>query len=827
MGDNSRLASPHAPCAAGVPAHPAASAIRNRVADAMPGLPRLSLHARILAAVFLLVLAMYLMTLAALGLPLKTRAQQFLDIAAEREIGEMAAAIRTPVLQRDYRAIEQAIEARLSPAHVIGVVFVSGKVTIEAHAPQAPQAYPAWFAALLDIQAPRARSELTFGGTSHGTISLVLNEATAVEDLWVLAGRFTLLAIGSLVGLMLILRALLRVNLRGLYALRTAAQAIERGDLSARASLSQGSPPEVRETKLAFNNMADHVSRLVAALEREHDKLLVEKERLRVTIESIGDAVVVTDAAGLIEFLNPKAEELTGLSSTEAQGRRVAEVLPLVDEQSGAPVASPLELALERNAVVEPGNHTAIRRRDGALIAISDTAAPIRSRDGRAQGAVLVFQDETERRSLMQRLARQAERDHLTGLLNRRAMENKLGAALQSARNEGRPFIFCYIDLDRFKLVNDTCGHRAGDALLQRLSTILARRVEGRNHYLARLGGDEFGLLFVDTALPEALEQIQGLRDEISRFRFEWGDQVFRLGVSFGVTELHGGMGDIGEILAQADTACYHAKTLGGSAIQVYEKAHPALRKIKDEMQWVGAITKAFEAHRFMLYRQQKIPVSARIPAPHYEILLRLRGEDGAIIAPGEFLPAAERYGLAPSFDRWVIRNLFAYLDTHPEDEACYALNLSGRSLSDPGTGEFILDEIAQYGFDPSRISFEVTETAAIDSLDACERLILTLQSRGIQFALDDFGKGQSSFGYLKRLPVTSLKIDGDFVRGMDRDREKLAIVKAMHTLGHELGKQTIAEQVETAAELDCLKNMGLDFVQGNWLHPPAPLPVA
>ncbi len=522
----------------------------------------------------------------------------------------------------------------------------------------------------------------------------------------------------------------------------------------------------------------------------------------------------------------------------------MSDVLRLVDEESGAPVTNPLERALRGNTVIELGNHAVIRRQDGATIAIRDTAAPIRSGDGRIQGGVLVFQDESERRSLMQRLAWQAERDYLTGLWNRRTMEDRLGAALRSVHQEARHFIFCYIDLDRFKLVNDTCGHRAGDALLQRLTAIMARRVEGEHHYLARLGGDEFGLLFVDSTLTAALEHIQGLRDEIGRFRFEWDDKVFRLGVSFGVTELHSGMIDIGEILAQADTACYHAKSLGGNAIQVYEKTHPALQKINDEMQWVGAITKAFEAHRFVLYRQQKVALSPQGKAGacngveasgaahspdgevrHYEILLRLRGEDGAIISPGEFLPAAERYGLAPSFDRWVIRNFFAYLDTHPQDEACYALNLSGRSLSDPGTAEFILEEIDQYHFNPSRISFEVTETAAIDSLDACERLILALKSRGIQFALDDFGKGQSSFGYLKRLPVAYLKIDGDFVRGMSYDREKLAIVKAMHTLGHELGKQTIAEQVETESELDCLKSMGVDFVQGYLLHRPAPLP--
>lgn len=785
---------------------------------------RASLQVRILAAMFMLVLVMYLATLAVLGLPLKERAQQHLDTSAERELSAMMAAIQDHVLLRDYPAIEQTIAARTRNSPISLARFDSRQVAFEARIPPDQLGYPAWFASLLDIRAPEAQSELRVGGTSYGRLAVALDAASAIQGLWVLAMRFTLLAIGSLAAAMLLLRWHLQANLRGLYALRSTARAIEGGDFGARVSLVHGTPPEVNETAQAFNHMADHVSELVKALEREQGELVVEKERLRVTIESIGDAVMVTDADGLIEFLNPRAEELTGFSSAEARGRLVSAVLPLFNELSGTPVAGPLDLALRHNKVVELDSHTVIRRQDGATIAITDTAAPIRSSDGKVQGGVLVFQDESERRSLMQRLAWQAERDHLTGLWNRRAMEDKLSAALHSVQHEGGHYIFCYIDLDRFKLVNDTCGHRAGDLLLQRLTALMARHVEGENHSLARLGGDEFGLLFVDATLQEALGHVQGLRDEISRFRFEWEDKVFRLGVSLGVTELHRGMSDIGEILAQADTACYHAKSLGGSAIQVYEKTHPALRKINDEMQWVGAITKAFEAHRFVLYRQQKVALSQDTARRHYEILLRLRGEDGTIISPGEFLPAAENYGLAPSFDRWVIRNFFAYLDTHPGDEACYAINLSGRSLSDPGTAEFIIDEIAQYHFDPARISFEVTETAAIDSLDACEHLILTLKSRGIQFALDDFGKGQSSFGYLKRLPVAYLKIDGDFVRGMNHDREKHAIVKAMHTLGHELGKQTIAEQVETDAELALLKDMGVDFVQGYLLHRPVPL---
>ena len=785
---------------------------------------RFSLFARIMGSVFVLVLVMYLVTLGVLGLPLRERAQQHLDVSAESELSAIMTAIQDHVLLRDYPAIEQAIATRTARFQILGVHFSSPQVTLESRTPAQTQHYPAWFSGLIDIRVPQAESEIKVGGTSYGTLAVELDAGPTIQGLWVLMVRFTLLAMGSLLGVMLVLRWLLQVNLRGLYALRTAARAIASGNLGARASLTFAAPPEVHETKLAFNSMADHISRLVIELEKEHADLLVEKERLRVTIESIGDAVIVTDANGLIEFINPRAKELTGFSSEDAWGRRISDVLPLINEKTGASVTCPLELALRNNTVVELDSHTLILRQSGARIAISDTAAPIRSSDGKVQGGVLVFQDESERRSLIERLAWQAERDHLTGLLNRRAMEDKLNAALSSVQHESRRFIFCYIDLDRFKLVNDTCGHRAGDALLQRLTAIMAHRVEGGNHYLARLGGDEFGLLLVDVSLQQALDHIQGLRDEIGRFRFEWDDKVFRLDVSIGVTELHRGMADIGEILAQADTACYHAKSLGGSAIQVYEKTHPALRKINDEMQWVGTITKAFEAHRFVMYRQQKVALAPDVTTLHYEILIRMRGEDGAIISPGEFLPAAERYGLAPSFDRWVIRNFFAYLDTHPEDEASYALNLSGRSLGDSGTADFILDEISQYSFDPSRVSFEVTESAAIDSLDACENLILTLKSRGILFALDDFGKGQSSFGYLKRLPVAYLKIDGEFVRGMNVDREKLAIVKAMHTLSHELGKQTIAEQVETEEELACLKKMGVDFVQGYLLHKPAPL---
>lgn len=786
-----------------------------------------SLSKRIQITVFALTLSSYLIGLLMIGLPLREMTRHNLNSGAEREVAALSSALQGHALQREYGAIDRILQRYVDRTGIQQVRFWTDQVKLQKTAQPGTYAYPGWFAGLIAIPAPTVEASVAFDGIRYGTVSLTQGIHAAVDNLWTLVMLYTVLIVMGMLVVSLILRRTLKINLSGLYDLQRAAQAFERADFAHRMPVIKKSPPEIQQTKLAFNHMADRLSNLLTTLERKQDDLYSEKERLRVTIESIGDAVVVTDAEGRIEFINPRALELTGLTLEAALGQQVADAIPMVHEESGAAVTSPIELALRRNTVIALDNHTAIARMDGTQVAIRDTAAPIRSPTGEVQGGVLVFQDETERRKLMQRLAWQAERDHLTGLYNRREMEIRLAAALHAVQADAsRQFIFCYMDLDQFKLVNDTCGHRAGDALLQRLAAILMERVTGAHHHLARLGGDEFGILFSDSALPDAINAVQGIRDEVVRFRFEWETQVFRLGVSFGVTQVQPAMRDIGEILSQADTACYHAKSQGSNAIQVYEHTHPALRKITDEMQWVVVITRAFEEQRFELYRQKVVSLNPAISAQHYEVLLRMRSEDGAIIAPGELLPAAERYGLAPSFDRWVIRNLLAYMDAHPGDKSHYAINLSGRSLSDPAFIDFILDTLDDYTVDPKQLCFEITETAAIDNLAECERLILSMKALGICFALDDFGKGQSSFGYLQRLPVKYLKIDGEFIRGIDCKPENFAITKAMHTLAHELDKLTIAEQVETETELACIKRLGVDFVQGYLLHNPEPLPV-
>ncbi len=785
-----------------------------------------SMAARIQSTVLALTVCTYIVGLVMIGLPLREMTMRNLSATAQQEANALQIALHDYASEGNYAGVEQVLSDHIKQNNLQRVHFEHGAIQLEKTATVKTYQYPVWFAHALAITPPALTIPVLGNNRELGSLSVVVGADAAIESLWMLAWMFTTLCVLGIGLVTLMLHRMLKVNLRGLYDLQQAAQAFEKADFTIRLPLAENSPPEIQQTKRAFNHMAYKLNQLLSSLERKQDDLHNEKERLRVTIESIGDAVVVTDAAGNIEFINPRALELSGLSLESALGKQVSDAIPMVNEESGAAVTSPIELALRRNTVIALDSHTAIARADGSRIAIRDTAAPIRSSNGQVQGGVLVFQDETERRKLVQRLAWQAERDHLTGLYNRREMEIRMAAALYAVKEEKRPFIFCYMDLDQFKLVNDTCGHRAGDALLQRLSAILMERVKNTQHHLARLGGDEFGILFADTSLPDAITVVQGIRDEVVRFRFQWEGQVFRLGVSFGVTQIQPDMRDIGQILSQADTACYHAKSQGGNAIQVYEHTHPALRKITDEMQWVVVITRAFEEQRFELYRQKLVSFNPAIFTQHYEVLLRMRSEEGEIVAPGEFLPAAERYGLAPSFDRWVVRNILAYLDTHPDDKACYAINLSGRSLSDPSFTEFILETLDQHSVDPAQLCFEITETAAIDNLAECERLILSLKSRGIYFALDDFGKGQSSFGYLQRLPVKYLKIDGEFIRGIDHKPENFAITKAIHTLAHELDKLTIAEQVETEAELAYIKRLGVDFVQGYLLHEPEPIPM-
>lgn len=414
-----------------------------------------------------------------------------------------------------------------------------------------------------------------------------------------------------------------------------------------------------------------------------------------------------------------------------------------------------------------------------------------------------------------------AYHDHLTGLVNRNEFDRRLNAVLTSAKNDDFSHALLYLDLDQFKVINDTCGHQAGDEMLSQLAVVLRKLVRG-NDVLARLGGDEFGLLLGDCPLDQAKSIAEELREAIGDFRFVWRDKIFSVRVSIGVALITKDSHSADEVLSAADIACYAAKDLGRDRIHVYADDDSDMQRRHTEMQWVSRIKDALDNGQFILY-QQKMCSLSRVNGDegHSEFLIRMLDSDGSIILPGAFIPAAERYGMMPSVDRWVIKSIIDHLVQSHKDEGVYFINLSGASLSDDGIFSFIKQEIARSKIPPELLCFEITETAAIASLSNAVEFINEIRSIGCRFALDDFGAGLSSFSYLKTIPVDYLKIDGAFVRDINEDPMNYAIVQAINEIGHVAGLHTVAEYVEDEETLKLLREIGVDLAQGYCIERP------
>jgi diguanylate cyclase (GGDEF)-like protein len=482
---------------------------------------------------------------------------------------------------------------------------------------------------------------------------------------------------------------------------------------------------------------------------------------------------------------------------------------------------------LREGRVLGLADHTVLVNRLNREIAIQDSAAPIRNRDGETVGAVLVFHDASKERRLHRALHYQASHDALTGLINRREFENRLAAAVEGVRKD--PSVrraLLYLDLDQFKLVNDTCGHPAGDQLLKQITGVLQTRVR-TGDTLARLGGDEFGILLHDCALDQAIRVAESLRQAIRDFRFAWTDGTFGIGVSIGIVAITEEMPTISSVLSAADVACYSAKESGRNRVEIYTADKVPERH--REMHWVSRLTRACEESRFELAFQPIVPTSPGGGEPaHFELLLRLRDEPGRLVSPAEFIPAAERYSLMPSIDRWVVKTALervVHRGSSRVEPYTTAVNLSGNSLNDE---RFLEDLIAWLGgadLAPGALCFEITETAAIANLGNVVHFMRELQARGCHFALDDFGSGLSSFLYLKTLPVDYLKIDGQFIENVTRDPVDRSMVEAISQVGRAMGIRTIAERVESSEVFAALAGIGIGFAQG--FHIAAPRSIA
>ena len=554
-----------------------------------------------------------------------------------------------------------------------------------------------------------------------------------------------------------------------------------------------------------------------------------QREHARVTLASIGDAVITTDADGRIETMNPSAERLTEWLVGQARGRPLAEVCPLIDERTMVPLADPLhELLREQAASRREGDELALRRPQGGAVAVEVAASRLLDAKGLPIGAALVVRDVSVLRRMAQRISWAATHDTLTGLVNRREFEARTDAALLSARNSGRCHVVCFIDLDQFKVVNDTSGHAAGDAMLRALSTLLQRHLREADT-LARLGGDEFGVLFEGCSLPRAQELAEHLLSVVRDYRFVWNERVFSVGASIGLAAIDEMSVSTAEVFSAADMACYWAKDQGRNRVCIHAASDTELLQRRQEMGWAARLTAALEQRRFTLHYQ---PYRALKPGldqcPHVEILLRLADEDGRLVSPGTFLPAAERFNLMPRIDRWVIEQVFARyhaLTAQLGKGLVCAINLSGTTINTDGLREYIVEHARQHGLPPGRVCFEITETAAVNNIRRTEALMRDLQGQGFLFALDDFGIGTSSFAYLKALPVDYLKIDGSFVRNIAHDMVDRAMVETINRIGHLMGLHTVGEYAESESVIEALQSLGVDYAQGYAVQRPLPLP--
>jgi diguanylate cyclase (GGDEF)-like protein/PAS domain S-box-containing protein len=561
--------------------------------------------------------------------------------------------------------------------------------------------------------------------------------------------------------------------------------------------------------------------------ERKHQEATQtgQRDAAEATLASIADAVVVTDDQGRVRFMNHVAEQLTGWSEVQARGIDVAQVVRLADESTGLAIDSPALRSLRLRQAIGVSSRAQLVTRDGHRVAVEDSAAPIWSRDGRMLGAVTVFHDVSHERRLAQQLNWQASHDALTGLANRRAFEKAVSDALRSAKEEGHRHALLYMDLDRFKLVNDSCGHGAGDVLLQTLSRMLLGHMR-ESDVLARLGGDEMGVLLSFCPPRRAEKLAEALRESIRDFRFVWNDKVFELGVSIGLIEINQDSKSTTELLVAADQACYLAKEQGRDRVHVYRESDVMLARRQGELEWVTRLNDALAHDHFRLFAQPIVPLHGGADG-HQEVLVRILGASGGLILPGAFIPAAERYDLMALLDRWVVTHVCRHIgrqrasqggadgEMHRLPPPVYAVNLSGMSLADEGMLEHIVAQFEENGVDPSQLCFEITETVVIANMPRAQAFIAALRARGCRFSLDDFGSGLSSFGYLRSLPIDYLKIDGVFIRDIATNEINRAMVKAINEVGHVMGIRTIAELVEDPQTLDTVRALGLDYAQG------------
>ena len=552
------------------------------------------------------------------------------------------------------------------------------------------------------------------------------------------------------------------------------------------------------------------------------------KQQAQYTLESIAEGVITTDNEGRIDYMNRAAEAMTGANREEGIRHKIGELFSLIDEVDRRPLGDPVERCLSMRRRVNMGRRALLVSRDGEHEhSVEITASPIRGPGDSISGTVVVFHDVSEIRGLTRQMSYQASHDALTGLINRREFERRLQEALDTAHADGSVHILSYMDLDRFKAVNDSCGHLAGDNMLREVATLIRNQVRDSD-FVGRLGGDEFGTLLIGCPIDKARQIAADICNAIGGYRFVWQDKIFSIGISIGLVEIGHASSSIQDLMSAADSACYVAKQRGRSQVHVYSARDEAIARERGDIQWLRQLQAALHENRFELAVQPIIALNSPAESgPSIEVLIRLPDAHGRSDNSAEFLRPAERYQLMPQIDRWVLTATLAAISAGeiklPGKRSC-AVNVSGQTLGDESFLDFVVEALDHSGVAPSRICFEVTEAAISTNVQYAQRFIEVLHGIGCEFALDDFGNGLGAFSSLKHLPVDYLKIDGNYTRNLASEPINQEMVGAMIKLARALKFRIVAEQVEHQEDFDWLREAGVDFVQGEFIEAPVML---
>ncbi|MCH8866448.1 MAG: EAL domain-containing protein [Proteobacteria bacterium] len=587
---------------------------------------------------------------------------------------------------------------------------------------------------------------------------------------------------------------------------------------------------EAQSTSIEFHG---HPSILTIARDVSHRKSLEvslsrSKRQAQYTLESIAEGIITTDNDGCIDYLNLAAEALIGTNRDDAAGHKIGELFTLVDDADRRPLGDPVERCLAIRRRVNMGRRAVMISTDGEHEhSVEITASPIRGVGTSISGAVVVFHDVSEIRGLTRQMSYQATHDPLTGLINRREFERRLDEAMDSAHSEEAVHMLFYMDLDRFKAVNDSCGHLAGDNMLREVAGLIRDQVRDSD-FVGRLGGDEFGALLIGCPIDKARQLATDICNTIADYRFVWKDKIFNIGISVGLVEISHASGTLQDVMSAADSACYVAKRQGKGQVHVYSARDETVARERGEIQWLRRLQTALHEDGFELAIQSIIAMTGGVESgPAVEVLIRLPDGHGRTVDSAEFLRPAERYQLMPQIDRWVINATLTAIASSKikitRGRSC-AINLSGQTLGDESFLDFVVDVLDRSGVPPAAICFEVTESAILSNIQHAQRFIEVLHGIGCEFSLDDFGSGLGSFASLKHLPIDYLKIDGTYTRNLKSDEVNQEMVATMIKLARTMQFRVIAEQVEHQEDFDWLRNSGVDFVQGHFIEAPVPL---